>query len=157
MLPPADLATHWPISGQSGTDSIYLSRTFSSRPFWKSPQVKEHLASSEEKPLSCRLLWTFQHGRSSLKTRGYILPATQTNQPCCLPHELPDTPSAATGNTFYPLKNQRTTCDTKKNLFSLWLKFTSAIRINLLLLGFKEVLHIDLQPGQAVKIRNAPV
>ena len=42
-------------------------------------------------------------------------------------------------HTFYKLKNHGTPGDTKKNLFSLWIKFTSAIRINLSLLGFKEV------------------
>ena len=66
-------------------DPIYLSRTFSSSPLWKSIG-REHSASSEEKPLSRPLLRTFKHGRS-LKIRGYFLPATQTNQPCGLPHQ----------------------------------------------------------------------
>ena len=73
----------------------YLFRFFyahlTPHPFWKSLQVREHPAIREKRPLSRPLLRTFQHGRPSLKIHGYVLPTTQTNQPCCLPHELPAT------------------------------------------------------------------
>ena len=73
------------------------------------------------------------HGRSSLKIT--LLPATHTqkNQPCGQPHELPAT-------VIHLLRTQEPTqYDTKNNLFSLWPKSTSAIRINLSFLCFKEV------------------
>ena len=95
---------------------------------------REHPTSSKERPLSRPLLRIFQHGRSSLEKRGYFQLHKRTNPAAC------HTSYLLLWHTSYKLKNQRSTCDTKKRIFSLWFKFTSAIRINLSLLCFKEVL-----------------
>ena len=52
----------WPLTDQSEAeciDSFFPSRTIFSSPFWKSRQVREHLVSSQGRPLSCPLLRTF--------------------------------------------------------------------------------------------------
>ena len=108
-------------SGAERIDSIYRSRTFSSSPFWTSPQVREHPASSDERPLSRQLLWkifTEDHAATSYSHKRAVPAACHTSY-------------LLQWYTFYKLENQHSTGDTKKNLFSLWLKFTSAIRINL--------------------------
>ena len=135
MPPPRDSATHWPIRGRVHGFHLPL-KNFFLLALFRSCHRSEitQPAAKKDLSLSRSLLRIFQYGRSSLKIRGYFLLATQKNQPCGLPRELP-----ATVNTFYPLENQHTTCGTKKNLFSLWFEFTSAIRINPSLLCFKEV------------------
>ena len=105
---------HTDQSGAEHIDSFFLSRTIFSSLFWKSRQVREHPASSEDRPLSCSLLRTFPDGRSSLKST--LLLATHTEEPALRP---------VTQATYYsdtPPTNSRTnilTGDTKKKLFSL--------------------------------------
>ena len=89
QCPRQAIRPHTDQSGAKRIGSIYLSRTFSFSPFWKSTQSEStRPAAKKDLSLSRPLLRTFQHGRSSLKIRGYFQTATQTNQPRGLSHEL---------------------------------------------------------------------
>ena len=127
----------WPHSNQSGTeriDSFILSRTIFSSPFWKS-SVSESTRPAAKKDLSL----VISYGHWSVEDLHWRHTITF--------YQLHKRASHATCHTSYllhwtPSTNSRTNIlsgDTKNNLFSLWLKFTSAIRKNLSLLCFKEV------------------
>ena len=138
--PSSESATHWPIRGRAHWFHLPLKNYFLAL-FGSRPAVREHSASSEERPLlpfptdiSAWKIFTEDTQQLSTSYTNESTLRLATRATC-----YSDTPFAATVNTFYPLKNQHTTCGTKKNLFLLRLKFTSAIRINFSLLCFKEV------------------
>ena len=136
MPPPSDLATHWPISGQSALIQSTSQELFLLALFWKSSE-SESTQSAAKKNLSLSSSPTDIPAWKIFTEDMQLLSTSYT-------HKRTSSPASHTSyllqwHTFYKLENQRTTYNTKKNLFLLWLKFTSAIRINLLFLCFKEV------------------
>ena len=133
MPPPSDLATHWPISGQSAlipstSQELFLLAVFGSLDSQRAPGYQWRKISLTSSPTD------ISHGRSSLKMK--LLQATHTKEPALR------FVTRATCYSDTPPTNSRTNIlsgDLQKNLFSLWRKFTSAMRINLSLLCFKEV------------------
>ena len=141
------IRSHTDQSGAECIDSIYLSRTFSSSPFWKSSEVREYSASSEERPLSRLLLRTFHMEDLHWKYAAtfYQLHKRTSLAACHTSYLLQRTPST-------PSKTNILSGNTKKNFFSLWLKFTSAIRMNIL---SHWVPHsFDLVPHRSKELRK---
>ena len=124
LFPLANQCPHqaiWPHTDQSGAERIdffFLSRTIFSSLFRKSRQVREHLVSSQDRPLSL-----FCYGHSTWN------PFTEEHAATSFTHRRT---SLAASHTIHLLQwhtlptNSRThilTGDTKKNPFSLWLVY----------------------------------
>ena len=119
MPAPSDLATHWPISGQSAMVPSSSKELFFLALFWKSATDREHTASREERPHSCNLPWD----------TPALMIFTEDN--CCyLLHTKELTLRPAT--VLLP--------DTQKNVSHSDTSLLSVITINHSLLFFKKVL-----------------